>query len=610
MSRSRKTVTAKQPGSRKTSARPSGGRAPKRSASGSLELYQRKRDFSRTSEPAGGATKARTATTGEPRVFVIQKHDATRLHYDLRLEMDGVLRSWAVPKGLPEKPGEKVLAVEVEDHPLDYGTFEGVIPAGNYGAGAVMLWDRGHYLTTESDPVKAHRDGHIDFALVGEKCAGNWTLIRMRRGAKDSKDNWLLIKRQEPHSRAVIKRAGRDRSVKTGRTLEEIAAGEDTGAGGSKEKSSGRRSVSSAKSKSGPRTKPGSTAMAGSNLGAERATTTTAKKPQARRRSTQPPAFVEPMKAQPVTKIPPGEWRLEVKFDGYRALAIIDHGEVELWSRNRKTWPGRFGEIREALQKLDCQDAILDGEIVALDAEGRPSFQLLQNEAGNGARPPLRYYLFDLLRLDGESYVDRPIEQRQEALADLLGKPPPGLALSPVFNDTPERLLEEAARQGLEGIIAKAPGSMYEVGRRSGAWLKCRLAREQEFVIGGYTPPQGARSHFGALLVGYYDRKELRFAGKVGTGFDGRKLRELHARFQSLRQDACPFADLPSARRPRYGQAMTAAEMKKVTWLRPTLVAQIRFAEWTNDALLRQPVFLALREDKPAKDVVREALAE
>lgn len=327
------------------------------------------------------------------------------------------------------------------------------------------------------------------------------------------------------------------------------------------------------------------------------------------RTAVRPPVFIEPMKAQAVTAVPPGNWRLEIKFDGFRALALIDQGNVELWSRNAKPWPERFPEIRRALTELRCQDAILDGEIVALDAQGRPSFQLLQNEARGRVRPVLRYYLFDLLRLDGESLLDRPIEQRQEALADLVHKAPSELLLSPVFNQAPARLLEEVGKQGLEGIIAKAAGSVYEPGRRSGTWLKCRLAREQEFVIGGFTPPKGARAHFGALLVGYYRGKQLLYAGKVGTGFDAKKLRALRTQFEAVRQDECPFADLPSSRRSRFGAGMTASAMREVTWLRPKLVAQIRFSEWTEDGLLRQPVFLGLREDKRASDVVREALA-
>lgn len=327
-------------------------------------------------------------------------------------------------------------------------------------------------------------------------------------------------------------------------------------------------------------------------------------------KASEPPGFIEPMKAQAVTAIPHGDWRLEIKYDGYRALAVVSDGEVTLWSRNRKAWRDRFTDLKEAIARLDCRDAILDGEIVALDEQGRPSFQRLQNEGSSSAgETVLRYYLFDLLRLDGESLIDRPIEQRQGMLADLLRRPPPGLLLSPIFHDPPERLLAEVRKRGLEGIIAKAAGSPYEPGRRSGRWLKCRIAHDQEFVIGGYSPPQGSRPYFGALLVGYHENGRLMYAGKVGTGFDLKKLRALHARFQPYRQKECPFANLPTSRRSRFGQSMTASVMRTITWLRPELVAQIKFAEWTDEGALRQPVFLGMRDDKSAKDVVREATA-
>jgi bifunctional non-homologous end joining protein LigD len=561
-----------------------------------LTAYRKKRDLSRSGEPDAGSVPA--AAPGEPRRFVIQKHDATRLHYDLRLEMEGVLRSWAVPKGLPEQPGEKVLAVAVEDHPLEYGDFEGTIPAGNYGAGTVMLWDHGHYLSSQADPGEAFRDGHIDFALAGQKCTGEWTLVRMRGSGQKSRDNWLLIKRHDSHQRAPIKAAGRDRSVKTGRTMEAIAQGNAA----PKQKTARKSSVKKAAAPA----KPGRRAAPVSAPAKPPSATTRRQSSAVKTR----PTFIEPMKARAVTAVPEGEWHLEVKYDGFRALALLSDSEAELWSRNGKPWPDRFGEIREALSQLRCRDAILDGEVVALDAKGRPSFQLLQNESRGGRRPVLRYYLFDLLRLDGDDLMDRPIEERQGALADLLHRAPPELVLSPVFHDTPERLLAEVGRKGLEGIMAKAAGSRYEPGRRSGAWLKCRLAREQEFVIGGFTPPQGARSHLGALLVGYYETGKLRYAGKVGTGFDAHKLEDLKRRFDRLSQTTCPFSDLPSSRRSRFGAGMTAAVMRTVTWLQPKLVAQIKFAEWTSDGLLRQPVFLGLREDKPAREVVREALAE
>ena len=332
---------------------------------------------------------------------------------------------------------------------------------------------------------------------------------------------------------------------------------------------------------------------------------TRAKRPSIAR--TKPPAFLEPMKALGSEVVPNGRWRCEIKFDGYRALAVLNGGRVELWSRNHKPLDGDYPEIVAALKKLKCRDAILDGEIVALDEAGRSRFQLLQGR-DLGERPPLRYYVFDLPRLNGAELVALPLEERQARLAEWLGaKPPAPLELSPWFDIEPADLLAAAKKQGLEGIIAKRPGSLYEVGRRSGAWLKCKVLGEQEFVIGGFTPPEGSRPHFGAILIGYYADRKLIYAGKVGTGFDRASLEDLHAKFVRHRRAACPFANLPMERRPRFGRGMTVSEMRHVTWVRPDLVAQIRFAEWTNDGVLRQPVFLALRKDKAAVDVRREA---
>jgi bifunctional non-homologous end joining protein LigD len=315
------------------------------------------------------------------------------------------------------------------------------------------------------------------------------------------------------------------------------------------------------------------------------------------------------MKALGGEVVPSGRWRCEIKFDGYRALAVLGGGIVELWSRNHKPLGADYPEIVAALKKLKCRDAILDGEIVALDEAGRSRFQLLQGR-DLGERPPLRYYVFDLPRLNGEELVALPLEDRQARLAEWLGtKPPAPLELSPWFDIEPAELLAAAEKQGLEGIIAKRPGSLYETGRRSGAWLKCKVHGEQEFVIGGFTPPEGGRQHFGAILIGCYSGEKLLYAGKVGTGFDHATLKQLHALFLKRKRETCPFANLPMARRPRFGRGMTASEMRKVVWIKPQLVAQIRFAEWTDDGVLRQPVFLGLRKDKAAADVRREAIA-
>lgn len=318
--------------------------------------------------------------------------------------------------------------------------------------------------------------------------------------------------------------------------------------------------------------------------------------------------FVVPMKALGVTAVPPGEWTCEIKYDGYRALAAVQRGRTpRIWSRNEKSLAEDYPEIVEGLKRLDCRDALLDGEIVALDEQGRSRFQLLQQRSSAGTRPPIALYVFDLLRRDGVSLIREPIERRRAALERLLPKPLGPLRLSPVFRIPPADLLAEAGRLGLEGIVAKAAGSAYEPGRRSGAWLKCRIASEQEFVIGGFTAPEGGRAHFGALLVGHYAGGRLLYAGKVGTGFSGQTLAELSAALEPLRQTACPFADLPSAKRSRFGAPMNAAALRSIRWVRPRLVCQVKFAEWTGDGRLRHPVYLGLRADKKAAEVVREA---
>jgi len=307
-----------------------------------------------------------------------------------------------------------------------------------------------------------------------------------------------------------------------------------------------------------------------------------------------------------VTTVPAGSWRSEIKFDGYRALAVLHGGEVALWSRNHRSLAGNYPEIVGALRDLGKRDAVLDGEIVALDREGISRFQLLQQRELRGERPPIYYYVFDLLRLDGKWLLAEPIEKRQRALKKFLGAARDSLLrLSPVFTIEPAELLSEVRRRGLEGIVAKASRSPYEPGRRSGRWVKCRVTNAQEFVIGGFTPPRGGRTHFGALLIGYYDNGRLMYAGKVGSGFDHALLASLHKDFMPRVAGQCPFSNLPMARQS-HGQAMTAAEMRKVTWVRPELVCEVRFAEWTEEGLLRQPVFLGLRADKSPAEVVRE----
>lgn len=317
--------------------------------------------------------------------------------------------------------------------------------------------------------------------------------------------------------------------------------------------------------------------------------------------------FIAPMKALGVESVPAaGDWHCEIKFDGYRAIVLLNGGKAELWSRNHK--PLDYPEVMPSLAKLKCRSAVLDGEIVALDARGHSDFQTLQGRA-LGERPPIVLYLFDLLELDGRSLLAEPIETRRRALEKLLGKGGTSLRLSPTFAVQPAAFLAEAHRQGLEGMILKRHGSPYESDRRSGAWLKVKNSNEQEFVIGGFTPPKNSRHHFGSILIGHYAKGKLLYCGKVGSGFDGPLLASLHAKFLRLATPRCPFANLPLAHRSRFGQGMTATVMRTVTWLKPRLVAQVKFAEWTQDGILRQPVFLGLRPDKAATQVRREAAA-
>lgn len=317
--------------------------------------------------------------------------------------------------------------------------------------------------------------------------------------------------------------------------------------------------------------------------------------------------FTEPMKALGVGSIPSaGEWHSEIKFDGYRAIAVLADGAATLWSRNHK--PMNYPEVIPALEALRCSTAVLDGEIVALDEKGRSNFQILQGR-DLGERPVIVFYLFDLLSLDGRSLLGQPIEARRAALKKLIGRPSKALHISPWFEAGPEALLAETKRLGLEGIVIKRHASTYEPGRRSGAWLKVKNVNEQEFVVGGFTPPKNSREFFGSILVGHYLRGKLVYAGKVGTGFDRALLRSLHERFVPLAIKECPFSNLPLDHHSRFGQGMTRSVMRTVTWLRPKLVAQVKFAEWTQEGILRQPVFLGLRNDKAAKETRREAAA-
>ena len=560
-----------------------------------LTEYQRKRNFSVTAEPSG-AKKARPKKVAGASRFVIQKHDASRLHYDFRLEMEGVLKSWAVPKGLPWKRGEKHLAVEVEDHPIDYEDFEGVIPEGSYGGGTVMVWDRGSYLVHGEEPLTALKKGRLHMVLEGKKIKGDWTLIRTRM--EGGKNQWLLLK-SDTDVRPVSKKSD-DESVKTGRTMKQIAKDRDA------EWQSKRKGDPSSQATLRERIRKAVARKEGGNK---------KKVPDAPRVKDSvldslpngKARFIDPMKAKLVETPPAGDnWIYELKFDGFRVEAIKDGARVKLLSRNENDLTKKFDQVAVAVGSLPCGQCVIDGEVVALDAEGRSSFQLLQSYEMDAGNTPLYYYVFDLLQLEGKKLTEVPLTIRKETLHQLCATAPDLIRHSGELGTDPSALLKEVQRHGLEGIIGKQAQSFYEAGRRSGAWIKLKCVSEQEFVIGGYTPPEGARQYFGALLVGYYEKKRLLFAGKVGTGFNTKMLAMLYKKFQGAARHDCPFADLPSKQGGQWVQGITPGMMRKISWIDPVFVCQVRFAEWTRDAKLRAPVFLGLREDKVPTEVKRE----
>jgi bifunctional non-homologous end joining protein LigD len=565
-----------------------------------LTEYKKKRNFAVTAEPKGGKPLPKLVK-GASR-FVIQKHDASRLHYDFRLEMEGVLKSWAVPKGLTWEKGEKHLAVEVEDHPVEYADFEGVIPAGQYGGGTVMLWDRGNYHVYGEEPLKALREGRLHLVLDGEKAKGEWALIRTRMEA--GKPQWLLLK--SGTSIRPISKKRDDQSVKTGRTMAQIAAQRDAewqSNRDDKSKSTLKSRVKAALKKKDDRAEEGKPkARRGRRSAPALPEKELAKLPAGK------PRFIPPMKPK-LLETPPtaGDWIYELKFDGIRLIAVKNSEKVDLISRNGNELAARFPEAAEAVRALPITDCVIDGEVVALDEKGRSSFQLLQAREMDGRQSPIYYYVFDLLQAAGKNLTGLPLERRKALLAVLCDGAADSLRFSGEIGGDPQALLREVKRLGLEGIIGKQHGSIYEPDRRSGAWIKLKCVNEQEFVIGGFTPPQGARKYFGALLVGYYEKKRLLFAGKVGTGFDTKMLASLHKRFKAEKRDDCPFADLPSKQGGQWVQGITPAMMRRCEWIDPVFVCQVKFAEWTRDGKLRQPVFLGLRDDKKPAEVVRES---
>jgi bifunctional non-homologous end joining protein LigD len=467
-----------------------------------LHEYNRKRVRTATPEPFSSKRRARRAP-----IFVVQRHDARRLHYDFRLELDGALASWAVPKGVPLEPGQRALAVHVEDHPLDYATFEGTIPAGNYGAGTVEIWDNGTF-----ELVEQKKDGGLTVHLHGTRLEGLWTLVPAHLDGDEK--NWLLIKKHDAEDRRVRN-------------------------------------------------------------------------------------DYRPMLATLADALPAGDdWTYEIKWDGYRALGYVRNGEAKLLSRRDNDLTQRFLPIAKALEKATrSPTCVVDGEVCALDDHGRPSFSAMQQ---GKASTPLIYAVFDVLEIDGAPVVDLPLEERRERLQQLLNTQTKGaqaVQVSATFDDG-EALLAAAEQQGLEGVMAKKLGSKYCEGRRTRDWLKIKTHGEEEFVVVGYTKGEGRRaSSFGSLVVATNDGGGLRWVGNVGTGFNERTIRELLAAMEPLRVDESPLNTVPKMPRVRKGD---------VVWVRPALVAQVKFIEWTHDGHLRAPVYLGLRDDKVAEEVVAE----
>ncbi|WP_117192228.1 DNA ligase D [Rhizobium terrae] len=533
-----------------------------------LETYNQKRNFKASPEPRGKKAKA----SGNS--FVIQKHDATRLHYDFRLEMDGVLKSWAVTRGPSLVPGEKRLAVHVEDHPLDYGGFEGTIPEGNYGAGAVLLWDRGSWEPV-GDPHKAYKKGHMEFELKGEKLEGRWHLIRMGRKQGEKRENWLLIKGEDEFARAEGDRDILDElplSVKSGRTLDAIWG----------RKPAAKKRAVKASVKTAPEP--------------ERADIPVSKIKGARKAGL--PDFVDPQLATLVKNAPSGKrWIHEIKLDGYRLLARIADGRVTLLTRTGLDWTHKFGdEIIAEFEKLDVSEAIIDGEVAVEAGSGATDFSLLQEDLSEGRDDRFTFYAFDLLHLDGYDLTGMTLLKRKETLEKLLTGIGPALRYSEHFGDEGGLVLKHACRLSLEGIISKVADAPYRSGRGRD-WVKSKCSARQEFVVAGYVPSSVNSKAIGSLVMGYYEKGKLRHAGRVGTGYSNAVAQSLFRRLDDLRTDKSPF-----------DEKLAGVEKKDVVFIKPELVAEVEFRGWTADAHIRHASFRGLREDKDPKDIVREGV--
>jgi bifunctional non-homologous end joining protein LigD len=554
-------MAKKKPSNGRTS-KPRAARSPPRKASKrALKTYRGKRDFSKTAEPSGDEILAAVGSA-----FVVQKHAASHLHYDFRLEMDGVLKSWAVAKGPSVDPAVKRLAVETEDHPLAYGDFEGTIPKGEYGGGTVMLWDWGTWQPV-GDMRAAYKAGRLKFRLNGDKMRGLWALVRMKARARERTTNWLLIKDKDAYAQPGAPDAllAEDCSVKTGRDMSDIAAGNDVWVSNQPKK-------------------------------AQRASTRSVEKKAGAKRRSALPAFIEPQLATRVDDAPGGDgWLHEIKFDGYRLHARVAAGQARLLTRRGADWSKKFGTLPSQIAQLSVAEAYLDGEVIVLDSTGLSDFAALQAwfKTGQGR---LVYYAFDVLFLNGKDLRSRPLLERKEVLRNLIASAnTPNIIFSDHQIGAGPAFFTAAAGMKIEGIISKQADAPYTSGRGR-SWLKIKRIARQEFVIGGFTRSAVSPRAIGALLMGEYTGRKLTYVGKVGTGYTTETARDLFAQLSRIKRDTTPFQAVPSEVR------------KTAVWVAPKLVAEVEFSAWTSDHILRHAAFLGLREDKPATDIRPEKI--